>query len=337
MKILLIMNPGISVPPKLYGGIERMVYLLAEEYHKLGHEVILLAGPGSYCSGSVVTFGVDKITSSKLTIYKEIFFVWKFLFKHKSKFDLIHNFGRLYFTPFLFSRVQKIMSYQRKVSALGIATVSFFKARNLMFTGCSDYCVSTGSVAGKWTTVYNGLDFSKFEVNERVDLNAPLMFLGRLDRIKGVHTAIKVAKITSQKLLIGGNIPDTADNYAYFKKVIEPQFDNKQIIYLGELDDESKIKFLRQSKALLFPIEWDEPFGIVMIEAMACGTPVIAYNRGAVPEVVDNGITGFKVDSIEQLTNSTLILDGFDRINCKNVAESKFNIAKIAKDYLNIK
>ncbi|MDB5143838.1 MAG: hypothetical protein JWQ66_2551, partial [Mucilaginibacter sp.] len=286
MRILLIMDPGIPVPPLHYGGHERLVYLFAEEYKKLGHEVTLLAGPDSRCSGNVVTYGVNDLKRSKSQLYKEVLFVWRYLRQNHKKFDLVHNFGRLiYLLPILNCPVKKIMTYGRPVSKKGIRIVNRFPNRNLIFTACSNYCVSTGNVAGKWATVYNAIDFSKYSLRETVTADAPLMFLGRLDEIKGVHTAINVAKATSSKLWIGGNIPDTPDNYAYYKRVVEAQIDNEQIIYLGALNDRQKNEYLGQAKALLFPIEWDEPFGIVMIEAMACGTPVIAFKRGSVPEV----------------------------------------------------
>src|SRR5260221_5913892 len=122
------------------------------------------------------------------------------------------------------------------------------------------------------------------------------MFLGRLDRVKGAHIAIKIAKATNNYLILAGNIYHTPDNLAYFKSEIEPQIDNEQIKYVGPLNDLEKNNYLRQAKALLFPIEWDEPFGMVMVESMACGTPVIAFKRGSVPEVVENGISGFIVN-----------------------------------------
>lgn len=327
------MNPGIPVPPVLYGGIERIVYLLAEEYHKMGHEVTLLAGEGSYCSGKVVTFGA-KLGQKKTAEYKEILRVWYFLLKNHRNFDLIHNFGRLiYFLPIIGSRVDKIMSYQREVSARGIKFITSLPSRRLLFTGCSNYCVSTGNVAGKWLTVYNAVDFSKYMVREAVAANAPLMFLGRLDEIKGVHTAIDVAKATSSKLWIAGNIPDTADNYAYYKKVIEPQIDNEQISYLGALNDEQKNNYLGQAKALLFPIEWDEPFGIVMIEAMACGTPVIGFNRGAVPEVIESH-TGIIVETLDEMINAIPKINEIDRKHCRAAAKARFDISKITINYL---
>ncbi|QHS56332.1 glycosyltransferase family 4 protein [Mucilaginibacter sp. 14171R-50] len=331
------MNPGIPVPPLLYGGIERIVYLLAEEYHKQGHQVTLLAGTGSHCSGTTITFGADNTKRSKVAGYKEILFVWKFLWRNHQKFDLIHNFGRLiYLLPVINKPAHKIMSYQREVSVKGIKLITSLPAKNLVFTGCSNYCVSTGNVSGKWATVYNAVNFSEYKLTEEFDEHAPLMFLGRLDKIKGLHTAIEVAKATSSKLWIGGNIPATADNYAYYKEIIEPQIDNIQIIYLGELNDRQKDNYLGKAKALLFPIEWDEPFGIVMIEAMACGTPVIGFDRGAVPEVVDEEVTGNVGTTKNQMIEAVGKLSTINRTACREHARDKFNIGRIAKTYLEL-
>jgi glycosyltransferase involved in cell wall biosynthesis len=331
------MDPGIPVPPPLYGGHERLVYMFAEEYQKLGHEVSLLAGPDSHISGSCYSFGINNLERSSLQKNKELFHSWSFLYKHRNEFDIIHNFGRLlYLLPVLNYPVKKIMTYGRPVAVRGIKMVNALPNRNLIFTACSNYCVSTGNVAGNWKTVYNAIDFSKYELSESVNDTAPLVFLGRLDKIKGVHTAIKIAKATSNTLWIAGNIPNTPDNYEYYKQQIEPQIDGKQIIYLGALNDAEKNFYLRQAKALLFPIEWDEPFGMVMVEAMACGTPVIAFNRGSVPEVVENGITGFIAENEEGMINKLTQLDEIDRKKCRQTAELKFSLKKIANKYLSL-
>lgn len=334
MRILLIMDPGIPVPPPLYGGHERLVYLFAEEYTRLGHEVTVLAGPSSHNSGKTVIFGINDLDRPVRQRQKEILFVWQYLIKNKKNFDLIHNFGRLiYLLAVLNSRVKKIMTYGRPVSTRGIKFFTGLPNRNLIFTACSNYCVSTGNVAGSWATVYNAIDFSQYQLNENVNANAPLMFLGRLDKVKGVHTAIKVAKATGHKLIIGGNVSLTADNYAYFKDEIEPLIDNQHIIYKGPLNDEQKNTYLGQAKALLFPIEWDEPFGMVMVEAMACGTPVIAFKRGSVPEVVSTK-TGIVVSSVDEMAEAINSIGLIDRKACREEAEEKFDVKVVAAQYL---
>jgi glycosyltransferase involved in cell wall biosynthesis len=337
MKILLIMDPGIPVPPQLYGGHERLVYLFAEEYERLGHEVTLLAGPDSHCSGTTVTFGENDLGRSAGAKYKEIAFVWRYLFKNLNNFDVVHNFGRLiYLLPILNSKVKKIMTYGRPVSPRGIKIINSLPNKNLIFTACSNYCVNTGNVAGKWKTVYNTIDFSSYQLNKTIDKDAPLMFLGRLDKIKGVHTAIKVAKATDHNLIIAGNISTTPDNYQYYKSEIEPLIDYKQIKYVGPLNDEEKNTYLQKAKALLFPIEWDEPFGMVMIEAMACGTPVIAFNRGSVPEIIKDGVNGYRVDNTDKMISAISKIDQINRADCYKEAYDNYNVNLIAKNYLNL-
>ena len=228
------------------------------------------------------------------------------------------------------------MTYGRPVSQKGIRIFTSLPNKNLIFTACSNYCVSTGNVAGQWETVYNTIDFADYQLNESITNDAPLMFLGRLDKIKGVHTAINVAKATNHKLIIAGNIPTTPDNLQYFKTEIEPLIDNEQIKYVGALNDTGKNIFLQQAKALLFPIEWDEPFGMVMIEAMACGTPVIAFKRGSVPEVVQDGINGFIVNNQAEMLAKLSSINIIDRKLCRESAEQRFDIKIIAQHYLNL-
>ncbi len=338
MRILLVMDPGIPVPPPLYGGHERLVYMFAEEYAKLGHEVSLLAGPDSKISGKVYSFGINDLNRSKFKKLKELIDVWAFLFRKRKQFDLIHNFGRLaYLFPIANHKVKKIMTYGRPVSQKGIRQINAMPNQNLVFTACSNYCVSTGSPAGgEWKTVYNAIDFSNYELNEQVAADAPFMFLGRLDKIKGLLTAIEVALTTGNKLWIGGNIPNTSDNYAYFKEVLEPRFDGEQIIYLGALNDEQKNYYLGKAKALLFPIEWDEPFGMVMVEAMACGTPVIGFKRGSVPEVIQNDLTGVIVTNKEEMIAAITRTMHINRTKCRSTALSRFDVSVIAEHYLSL-
>ena len=337
MRILLIMDPGIPVPPTLYGGHERLVYLFANEYTRLGHEVTLLAGPGSSCNGTTITYGVNDLARSTNQKNKEMVFVWKYLRKNHKNFDLVHNFGRLiYLLPILNASVKKIMTYGRPVAQKGIRAFNILPNKNIIYTACSNYCVGTGNIAGIWRTVYNTIDFSTYDLNEKVADDAPLMFLGRLDKTKGVHNAIASAKATGNKLWIAGNISHTPDNFSYYKTEIEPLIDNEQIIYLGPLNDTEKNHYLQQAKALLFPIEWDEPFGIVMIEAMACGAPVIGNKRGSVPEVVEDGVTGFIVNNKQEMIEKIALINTLDRKTCREIAESRFNLNKIATEYLTL-
>lgn len=338
MKILIIMDPGILVPPKGYGGHERLVALFAKEYHRQGHEVHLLVTSGSYVEGCTVHFfGKEGFPPKKSDALKAIPVAWKFLWQHSSRFDSIHNFGRLvYLLPVLNSPVKKIMTYGREISTRNIKYINKLPNKNIVFTGCSRNLVSRGNVAGRWQTVYNAINFKDYDLVREVKPDAPLIFLGRIEKVKGCHIAIAVAKATNHKLIIAGNVSPLADEQEYFKQQIEPQIDGKQIVYVGEINDSQKNEYLGQCKALLFTIEWNEPFGIVMIEAMACGTPVIAFDKGSVSEVVDEGITGYKVNSVSEMKEAVKKIDEFDRRKCREQAERRFDVKVIAAQYLNL-
>ena len=332
------MDPGILVPPKGYGGHERLVYMFAREYARLGHEVHLLVTNGSVVEGCTVHgYGKEGFPPKKIDAFLAIPIAWWFLWKNRQRFDLIHNFGRLaYLVPVLNSSVKKIMTYGREISTWNIIRINKLKNRNLIFTGCSADLVSRGKVAGTWETVYNAIDFSKYTLVEKVEEDAPLMFLGRIERIKGCHTAIKIALETGNKLLIGGNISPLDDERKYFEEEIQPFIDGKQIIFLGPLNDEEKNIYLGKSKALLFPIEWNEPFGMVMIEAMACGTPVVGFQKGSVPEIINNGLNGFVVKNYDEMILSLKSLAFVSRVNSRENAIFHFDVSVVAKRYLNL-
>ena len=337
MKILLLMDPGVSVPPKLYGGHERLVYMFAEQYIQMGHSVTILAGPDSYCSGKTICFGKNGLPKSKFQSLWEVLIAWKYLYLNHGKYDLIHNFGRLvYLIPILNKPVQKIMTYGRVVTSKNIEKICAKPNKNLIFTGCSNYLVSTGNVAGIWKTVYNAIDFSIYTLQSSVEDDAPLIFLSRLDKIKGCHNAIALAKKTGRKLIISGNISHVKEEQIYFETEVKPHVDGTQIQYVGPLNDEEKNDYLGKCAALLMLIEWDEPFGMVMAEAMACGTPVIGYKRGSVPEVVEEGVTGFLVDTLAEAMEALGKVSNIDRSNCRERAKSRFDVEVIAKDYLDL-
>lgn len=338
MKILIVMDPGILIPVKGYGGIERIIELLAKEYLRLGHEVHLFVTGGSNVKGCIMhPFGHVGFPPKKWDARLSIPIAWKYLWRKRREFDFIHNFGRLiYLLPILNNKVKKIMSYQREISTKNIIIINKLFNKNMFFTGCSNDLIIRNYLPGKWAAIHNCCDFSTYKLTENLPINSPLIFLGRLERIKGCHVAIKIAKATNNQLIIAGNISSLEDEKLYFETEIEPLIDGNQIKYIGTVNDVQKNEWLGKSKALLMPIEWNEPFGIVMIEAMACGTPVIAYNRGAVSEVIEEGITGFKVNTFEDMCKAVKNLNQIDRTKCRERAIVKFDISMIAAQYLAI-
>jgi glycosyltransferase involved in cell wall biosynthesis len=338
MKILLVMDPGIPVPPKLYGGIERIVYQLAIAYTQLGHEVTLLAGPASEIKGvKIISFGKNDLNKSTLQSFREILFAWFFLWRNKNSFNFIHNFGRLlYFLPILKSKTTKVMSYQRDVTTKNIQQIMAYHPQNFYFTGCSSYTVSTGNIAGKWYPIFNGAEENVYQCSENVPFDAPLMFLGRLDQVKGCHHAIALAKKTNRKLVIAGNISNIPSELAYYENEIKPHIDGIQIIYVGAVNDEQKNHYLGKSAAFLMLIDWNEPFGIVMAEALACGTPVIGFPKGAVSEVIIQGYNGFLVNNLDEAASAVSQLPQISRRNCRLDFEKRFEMKALAKQYLQI-
>ncbi len=338
MRILIIMDPGILVPPKGYGGHERLVYMFAKEYARLGHDVHLLVTEGSVVEGCTVhPFGKEGFPPKKWDARIAIPTAWKFLWKHRNQFDLIHNFGRLaYLLPVLNHPIKKIMTYGREISSSNIQLMNKLPNKNIVYTGCSKNLIGRVTAGGRWEAVYNAIEFEKYTVQEEIAKDAPLMFLGRIEKIKGAHTAIKVAKATGNQLILAGNISPLRDEQEYFQQEIRPHIDEHQIKYVGVLNDEQKNTYLGKAKALLFPIEWNEPFGMVMAEAMACGTPVIGFNKGSVAEVVDDGVTGSVVLDETEMIAAIEQIQSINRKECRHIAQGRFDVPVISKHYLSL-
>lgn len=338
MRILIVMDPGIMIPVKGYGGHERLVEMFAKEYKRLGHSVHLLITSGSKVEGCTVhDFGKEGFPPDKWDARKAIPSAWLFLWRNRNEFDLIHNFGRLaYLLPVLNCKVKKIMTYGREISSRNIQYMNRLPNKNIIYTGCSKNLLSRVNAGGRWDVVYNAIDFSKYILQEKLSDDAPLIFLGRIEKVKGAHTAIRVAKATGNRLILAGNISPLPDEQAYFDREIKPHIDDMKIRYIGPLNDEQKNEWLGKAKALLFPIEWNEPFGMVMVEAMACGTPVIGFDKGSVSEVIKDGITGNVVKSENDMVESIKKIGQIDRRSCRAYAMNKFDVSEIAVKYLSL-
>jgi len=163
--------------------------------------------------------------------------------------------------------------------------------------------------------------------------NAPLVFLGRLERCKGAHTAIEVARRLKRQLILAGNISSLPEEREYFEREIEPAIGRDFVSYVGAVDDREKNDLLGRAAALLLPIEWEEPFPVVLPEALLCGTPVVAFRRGGVPEGIDDGLTGFVCDTVDQMTTAVRRVGEVDRTACRTVAERRFSRQAIVDEY----
>jgi glycosyltransferase involved in cell wall biosynthesis len=332
LKIALTVDPEIAVPPLFYGGIERIVDFLVTEYIKEGHEVTLFANSDSRRDCAFKIWPGKTVNSKKATLKNTVFLTKHYL---KEQYDIIHSFSRLAYLALVLPLGAKcIMSYQREptISQIKKANKLAFK-NNLWFTGCSNYITEQIKPFASAFSIYNGVPLNLYDFNPKISTDAPLTFLGRIEPIKGTHNAIKIAQKTNKKLLIAGNIP--AEYQWYFDEKVKPCLNN-QIQYVGQVNDQQKNDLLRNSLALIMAIEWNEPFGIVMAEAMACGTPVIGTCRGAVNEVVIDGLNGYKSNNLEELINYTLEIHQLDRCEIRKDTESKFSSTKISQEYLSL-
>lgn len=337
MRILLVMDPFIPVPPLYYGGIERVISDIANQYVKKGHQVTLIAGPNSESPDRLIIYGNNGSLNHNLD-YRLLLSMYKILFKEINNHDVVHNFGRLAFlAPFLKYKIKKVQTYMRIVDKSNIVRYDFLKPRNLIYTAVSDAIVKTGKTPrSHWKTVYNCAPINQFDYKENISPNNYLAFLGRIERCKGLHTAIKVAKLTNRELRIAGNISTLVHEIQYFEKEIKPHIDGVQIKYIGQVNNIQKNELLKNASALLSPIEWFEPFPIIIPEAFACGTPVLGFNNGGLPEGIEHGVTGFISNTLEEMVFHVSQIHTLQRSKCREYAENIFSDNKIADDYLKI-
>jgi glycosyltransferase involved in cell wall biosynthesis len=332
MRILVTVDPEIPVPPETYGGIERIVNTLVAALRIRGHKVGLIANPSSTCKADAFFPWAGLRSQSQIDSWRNM----RVLRDAVSAFeaDVLHSFSRiLYMLPLMCNALPKIMSYQREPSSRNVRLGAVLANGSLSFTGCSEYICRKGRRGGgEWRTVHNFVDTDIYQFQPQVPADAALIFLSRVERIKGAHTAIAVARRTGRRLIIAGNHATSGPEFDYWMREIKPHIGDK-IEYLGPVDDMQKNILLGQSAAMIVPIEWDEPFGIVFAEAMACGTPIISCPRGALPEIVRPGVEGFLVNTIEEACEAVSRLDQIDRIACRKRAEEAFSAPVIAKAY----
>jgi glycosyltransferase involved in cell wall biosynthesis len=337
MRILLIADPYIAVPPKFYGGIERVVADLADEYHRRGHAVALWAAPGSGTAATRWTFGSEGEWTRWSNLRNTVHLGTR-LAASLGDFDVVHNFGRLaYLWSIMPARVRKLQTYMRRVNPRNMRLASRLRARELHFTAVSRAIRSTGAPGGgTWHVVYNSAEPSRYQFVDRLPADAPLVFLGRFERCKGAHSAIDVARRTNRTLLLAGTQSTLPEEQRYFETEIKPRIDGQLIQFIGPVDDRAKQRLLGQAAALLLPVEWEEPFPVVLPEALMCGTPVVSFRRGGNPEGIVDGKTGFVCDSLEQMADAVGRIGTLSRAACRADGERRFSTAAIADAYLRV-
>lgn len=330
MRIAITADPELPVPPQHYGGIERIIDLLARELVRRGHDVVLFAHPASASAGRLISYS-GRSSASPFDTLRNAATLTRYVLDRD--FDIVHSFSRLqYLLPILPLNVPKLMTYQRAITRRSVVLGNGLAHGTLHFTAISRHMMKPVADIGIWHFVPNCASLERYRFAATVENDAPLMFLGRVEEIKGAHIAIEIARRTGLKLCIAGNVP--ADQVKYFETRVKPFIDGRNIVYVGPVDDAQKNLLLGRARALLMPVLWDEPFGIVMVEAMACGTPVVGLDRGAVPEVVEDGVSGFVRKDVDGLMEAVGRIDEVDRRRCRERVERQFSDAVVAEKYL---
>ena len=334
LRIAQIAPLWIPVPPRTYGGIELMLYNLIEELVKREYKVSLIASGDSKTSAELISI-VEKgiwLEHNFKNPHASIIRLIKILSDRFRDFDLIHNHFNFFPFPLsLFSdcppfltTVHRPVDFQYAETIKAYPKVKFCAISNDHKKSMEDQGVSVMGV------VPNGIETQKYEFN-----NSPedyFLYLSRLNKEKGVITAIEAAKMTGKRLIIAGNIAGS-EEWLYFMHEIQPLLNSENICFRGQVNFDEKIQLLKNAKALLFPIERREPFGLVMIEAMACGTPVIGFNNGSVPEIIKHGETGFVVNSKEEMIAMMEKIDEISRLACRKRVEDNFTVKKMVDAY----
>ncbi len=323
-----------SVPPKRYGGTERVVSYLTEEFVRQGHDVTLFASGDSVTTARLVapchrSLRLDKSCMDQLTYHViEI----ENVFRDSSRFDIIHfHHDYLHFPLARRERTSVVTTLHGRLDMPDLLPL-FRDFSEMPVVSISDAQREPLPRVNWQGTVYHGLPADLYTFHE--EPGKYLAFLGRICPEKRVDTAIEIAKRTGMELKIAAKV-DKVDQ-DYFADIIRPLLDHPLIEYVGEIGEAEKDAFLGNAYALLFSIDWPEPFGLVMIEAMACGTPIIARRRGSVPEVMEDGVTGFICDTVEEAVRAVQEVKSLGRKRCRQAFEKRFTVAQMVQGYLAI-
>jgi glycosyltransferase involved in cell wall biosynthesis len=322
------------VPPLYYGGTERVVSYLTEELINQGHELTLFASGDSLTQGRLIAACERSLRLNSDCENRLVYHLLQLeqVVKEAGAFDIIHfhndylhypvssRLGIPYVTT-LHGRLDlaHLLPLYREFKDAPVVSISSAQRRPLPWI--------------HWQgTVHHGLPLDLYELKK--SHGTYLAFLGRISPEKRVDRAIEIAKSAKLKLKIAAKV-DAVDR-CYMEREIRPLLDHPLVEFVGEIGEKEKREFLANAYALLFPIDWVEPFGLVLIESMACGTPVIAFRDGSVPEIIDHGTTGFIVENIDEALAALDKVPHFDRERCRRVFEQRFSAQRMAQDYLKI-
>ena len=335
MKIAQVAPLFESVPPRLYGGTERVVSYLTEELVRQGHQVTLFASGDSMTSAELVacTPHALRLDPEVRDAMPHMMVMLDKIRERADDFDILHfHIDYLHF-PLFRADAGRTLTTLHGRQDLADHIPFYVRFSEMPLVSISDaqrIPLPRGNFVG---TVHHGLPLDLYKPTFD-SKGGYLAFLGRISPEKRPDRAIQIARKAGLPLKIAAKV-DKVDE-AYFREVIEPMIDGRQIEYVGEINESAKSQFLGQAAALLFPIDWPEPFGLVMIEAMACGTPVLVFRCGSVPEIIDEGVTGHIVSGVEEAVAALPALLALDRRVIRSRFEKRFSSAQMAAQYVKL-
>jgi glycosyltransferase involved in cell wall biosynthesis len=334
MKIAQVSPLYESVPPKLYGGTERVVHYLTEQLTAMGHEVTLFASGDSTTTARLIPFQEKAVRLDDACLDKLVphFAMMEEVERLSKQFDIIHSHIDYIHYPMirrskaihlttLHGRLDspELNPLYREYKDIPVVSISTSQRKPLPFANWKG-------------TIYHGLPEDLFHINKNP--SDYIAFVGRISPEKGIDRAIDIAIRAGIPIKIAAKI-DKSDE-EYFEAQLKELFQHPLVEYIGEINDHEKQELLGNAIALMFLIDWPEPFGLAMIEAMACGTPVVAYSHGSVPEIIENGVNGFIVNSQDEALKALQNINLLSRTKCRQVFEDRFSARRMAMDYVNI-
>ncbi|MFA5039225.1 MAG: glycosyltransferase family 4 protein [Candidatus Omnitrophota bacterium] len=323
-----------SVPPKFYGGTERIVSYLTEELVKMGHEVTLYASGDSVTRARLIPacHRALRLDKSSVDPIADHVFLAEQVFQAAGQFDIIHS--HIDYLPYPLLRRMKRPHLTTLHGRLDIPNLQniYKEFSEIPLVSISDFQRTPIERANWRATIYHGLPSDLYDYREGE--GGYLAFLGRISPEKRVDAAIEIAKRTGIKLKIAAKV-DNVDRQ-YFEQAVKPLLKNDGVEFIGEIGDAEKNEFLGNALALLFPVDWPEPFGLVMIEAMACGTPIIARRQGSVPEVVEEGVNGYIIKNIRGAVQAVRHIGRLSRKRCRRAFDERFTSRIMAENYLKV-
>jgi glycosyltransferase involved in cell wall biosynthesis len=336
MRIAQIAPLDEAVPPLFYGGTERIVAYLCDALVEMGHEVTLFASAESKTRAKLVSMRDRAIRLDRTPLKSHLaahLVMMDEVRSRQDRFDVLHFHTDLLHFPFFEEIADRTLTTLHGRLDLKDLPKMVTRWPHYPLASISDSQRGPLATANWAATVQHGLPMKQFRFSPAPQ-GGYLAFLGRISPEKEPVRAIEIARACGIPLKIAAKV-DSHDE-AYFHRYVEPLLDDPLIDFVGEIGDGDKSDFLGNALALLFPIDWPEPFGLVMIEAMACGTPVVAWNCGAVPEIVENGVTGFVVNSHDEALEAIGRLKSLNRLRIRHICERRYSAAAMAKRYLDV-